>query len=78
LNTWSKLGTALAIFVSGQVLQWGGYISQAGEGSVVQPESVPVAVRLVIGPIPMVVLVAAIFVMQFYILDRKEYRERSS
>jgi GPH family glycoside/pentoside/hexuronide:cation symporter len=72
----SKLGTAMALFVSGQVLEFGGYISQAGEGAVVQPASVFGAIRNLIGPIPMVVLIAAIVVMQFYQLDKKEYRER--
>jgi len=73
----SKLGTALALFISGQILALGGYISQAGEGTVVQPPSVFGAIRVIIGPIPIVILVAAIVVMQFYPLDRKEYRERS-
>ena len=74
----SKLGTALALFISGQVLELGGYISQSGEGSVVQPPEVFGAIRNLIGPIPMVVLIAAIVVMQFYQLDKKEYRERAA
>jgi GPH family glycoside/pentoside/hexuronide:cation symporter len=73
----SKLGTALALFVSGQILELGGYISQAGGGTVVQPPSVFGAIRTIIGPIPAVVLIAAIVVIQFYPLDKKEYRERS-
>jgi GPH family glycoside/pentoside/hexuronide:cation symporter len=74
----SKLGTALALFISGQVLELGGYISQSGEGSLTQPPEVFSAIRLIIGPIPMVVLIAAIVVMQFYQLDKKEYRERAA
>ena len=70
----SKLGTALALFISGQILELGGYISQTGESAVVQPSSVFSAIRAIIGPIPMVVLVAAIVVIQFYPLDKKEYR----
>jgi GPH family glycoside/pentoside/hexuronide:cation symporter len=70
----SKLGTALAIFVSGQILEFGGYVSQAGEAAV-QPPSVFDAIRVIIGPIPVVILIAAIVVVQFYPLDRKEYRE---
>jgi GPH family glycoside/pentoside/hexuronide:cation symporter len=73
----SKLGTALALFVSGHILTLGGYISQAGEGTAVQPPSVFNAIRAIIGPLPMVVLIAAIVVIQFYPLDKKEYRERS-
>jgi glycoside/pentoside/hexuronide:cation symporter, GPH family len=73
----SKLGTALALFVSGHILTLGGYISQAGEGTAVQPPSVFNAIRLIIGPLPMVVLIAAIVVIQFYPLDKKEYRDRA-
>ena len=71
----SKLGTALALFVSGQILELGGYISQAGDAAAVQPPSVFGAIRTIIGPIPMMILIAAIVVIQFYPLDKKEYRE---
>ena len=71
----SKLGTALALFVSGQILEFGGYISQAGEGTAIQPSSVFGAIRVIIGPIPILVLISAIVVIQFYPLDKKEYRE---
>ena len=72
----SKLGTALAIFVSGQILQMGHYISKTGsEGTVIQPPEVFTAIRLIIGPIPILILLAAIVVINFYPLDRKEYRE---
>ncbi|MDR0495774.1 MAG: MFS transporter [Treponema sp.] len=72
----SKLGTALALFTSGQILQFGGYISQAGEGTVIQPPSASGAIKVIIGPIPMVIFIAAFAVISFYPLDRKEYRER--
>jgi GPH family glycoside/pentoside/hexuronide:cation symporter len=71
----SKLGTALAIFVSGQILELGGYIPQAGTSSVIQPPSVFLAIRLIIGPIPVAVLGAAILLIQFYPLDEKRYRD---
>jgi GPH family glycoside/pentoside/hexuronide:cation symporter len=81
----SKLGTALALFVSGQILEAGGYISRAGDGAAVQPPPVLSAIRAIIGPIPMAVLIAAVVVMQFYPLDKSalgaaalrsaEYRE---
>jgi GPH family glycoside/pentoside/hexuronide:cation symporter len=69
----SKLGTAMAIFVSGQILQRGGYISHAGEAAL-QPPTVFGAIRAIIGPIPMVILILAIIVVQFYPLDKKEFR----
>jgi GPH family glycoside/pentoside/hexuronide:cation symporter len=68
----SKLGTAFAIFVTGQILAMWGFISQVGSSAqkVIQPGSVQIGVRLLIGPIPMVVLVAAIIVIAFYPLDK--------
>jgi len=66
----SKLGTALALFVTGHVLERGGYIAQAG--GAIQPPSVFYAIRIVVGPIPMAVLIAAAVVIQFYPLDGKE------
>jgi GPH family glycoside/pentoside/hexuronide:cation symporter len=67
----SKLGTALAIFVSGQILELGGYVSQAGKVATVQPASVFGAIRIIIGPIPVVILLAAIVVVQCYPLEKK-------
>jgi GPH family glycoside/pentoside/hexuronide:cation symporter len=66
----SKLGAALALFVSGNVLEWGGYVSQAGEGTAVQPALVVTAIRTVIGPIPALVLAGAAVVIHFYPLDK--------
>jgi GPH family glycoside/pentoside/hexuronide:cation symporter len=71
----SKLGTALAIFISGQILDMGGYISHAGEGDVIQPAGVFGAIRTIIGPIPAVILTAAIVVVGLYPLDKKVIRE---
>jgi GPH family glycoside/pentoside/hexuronide:cation symporter len=71
----SKLGTALALFVSGQILELGGYIPQTGTASVTQPPSIFNAVRLIIGPIPIAVLAAAMLVIQFYPLDKKRYQD---
>jgi GPH family glycoside/pentoside/hexuronide:cation symporter len=71
----SKLGTALALFVSGQILELGGYISRSGNAKVIQPPSVFPAIRLIIGPIPIAALGAAVFLIQFYPLDKKRYRD---
>jgi GPH family glycoside/pentoside/hexuronide:cation symporter len=66
----SKLGAALAIFTAGNILGLGGYVSRGGEAAS-QPSSVITAVRLIIGPIPALVLVGAIILMQFYSIDGK-------
>ena len=69
----SKLGTALAIFITGQILSMAGYISQAGEGSVEQPASVFNAIRVIIGPLPAVTLILAIVVIGLYPLSEKTH-----
>jgi len=43
---------------------------------VVQPPTVFNAIRIIIGPIPIVILIAAIVVVNFYPLDKKEFREK--
>jgi GPH family glycoside/pentoside/hexuronide:cation symporter len=70
----SKTGTALALFITGLVLEAGGYISNAGEGAA-QPESVFNAIRIIIGPLPAVVLIGAIVMIGFYPLSEKTHRE---
>jgi GPH family glycoside/pentoside/hexuronide:cation symporter len=70
----SKSGTALALFITGLVLEAGNYISTAGEG-VVQPQSVLSAIRIIIGPIPAVVLLGAIVMIGFYPLNEKTHQE---
>ena len=68
----SKMGTALAIFITGQIIDAGGYISTAAEGAI-QPDSVFNAIRTIIGPIPVLVLIGAIVVIQFYPLNKKTH-----
>ncbi|MDR2618976.1 MAG: MFS transporter [Treponema sp.] len=73
----SKLGTALALFVSGQILTLGKYVSPVGETAAAIIEqnrgssSVFTAIRALIGPIPIVVLLAAMAVIGFYPLNGK-------
>jgi GPH family glycoside/pentoside/hexuronide:cation symporter len=66
----SKLGTALSVFLSGIILSLGGYIAEA-----VQSAGSVLAIRLLIGPIPAVIFIGALAVVQFYPLDEKAYGE---
>jgi GPH family glycoside/pentoside/hexuronide:cation symporter len=66
----SKLGTALAIFISGLILSFGGYVAEA-----IQSERAVLAIRLLIGPIPAIIFVAAFFLIRTYKLDEKTYRQ---
>jgi GPH family glycoside/pentoside/hexuronide:cation symporter len=70
----SKMGTALALFITGLILEAGGYISTAGEGAN-QPDSVFNSIRIIIGPIPAVVLIGAIIMIAFYPLNEKTHDE---
>jgi GPH family glycoside/pentoside/hexuronide:cation symporter len=66
----SKLGTALSVFLSGLLLSAGGYIAGA-----VQDERAIFAIRLLIGPIPALILIGAMVVIHFYTLDEKTYNK---
>jgi GPH family glycoside/pentoside/hexuronide:cation symporter len=66
----SKFGTALAVFISGLILDRGGYIANA-----IQDEKAIFAIRLIIGPIPALILLGALVLVQFYSLDEKAYKE---
>ncbi|MCL2834349.1 MAG: MFS transporter [Treponema sp.] len=70
----SKMGTALALFISGLILQAGKYISTAGQGTV-QPESVFNVIRIIVGPLPAIILIGAIVVIAFYPLSEKTHEE---
>lgn len=64
----SKIGQALALLVTGLVLTLGHYAANA-----VQTESARFAIRLLAGPLPALVLLAALVLVQFYPLDEKTY-----
>jgi GPH family glycoside/pentoside/hexuronide:cation symporter len=66
----SKLGTSLSVFLSGLILSLGGYIADA-----VQSSKAILAIRLLIGPIPAVIFIAALAMIQLYPLDEKSCRE---
>jgi len=66
----SKCGAALSGFISGIILSLGGYVAHA-----VQSPQAKLAIRLIIGPIPAVVFVCALFLIQFYPLDEKTYKK---
>ncbi|MDR1430277.1 MAG: MFS transporter [Spirochaetaceae bacterium] len=65
----SKLGTALALSLSGLVLDLGGYIAGA-----VQEAGSLLAIRIIVGPLPALALCGAFFAVQLYPIDEKTYR----
>jgi GPH family glycoside/pentoside/hexuronide:cation symporter len=66
----SKLGTSLSVFISGLILSAGGYIANH-----VQSESAVWAIRLIIGPIPALILLGAMVLINGYTLDEKAYKK---
>jgi GPH family glycoside/pentoside/hexuronide:cation symporter len=64
----SKLGTSFSVFVSGLILSAGGYIANA-----VQNDSAISAIKLIIGPIPAVILIGALILIDKYPLDEKSF-----
>jgi GPH family glycoside/pentoside/hexuronide:cation symporter len=65
----SKVGTSLAIFLTGIVLSLAKYSANLTE----QLPSAKLAIRMLVGPVPAVVFVLAIILVQFYPLDEKTY-----
>ncbi|MEO1209073.1 MAG: MFS transporter [Cyanobacteria bacterium J06638_20] len=71
-----KLALALGLFLVGQVLEFSGLIT-ATDGQVVteQPESALLAIRLLVGPIPAVVLAIGLALAYFYPITREKHAE---
>lgn len=64
----SKSGTALAIILSGAILGLAKYVPDA-----VQAAPALLAIRIIVGPIPAVIYVAAFILLNSYPLDEKAY-----
>ncbi|OLP18112.1 MFS transporter [Leptolyngbya sp. 'hensonii'] len=71
-----KIGLAIGLFLVGQALQWSGFIKPTAELPVpVQPDSALLAIRLMIGPIPTVILLGGLILAYFYPLSREVHAE---
>jgi GPH family glycoside/pentoside/hexuronide:cation symporter len=66
----AKVGQSLAMFVSGLILDLGGYVADA-----VQSSGAITAIRIIVGPLPALILIAAVILIGFYPLDEKTYNE---
>lgn len=63
-----KVSLALGIFFVGQILAWSGYDAANGDGT--QPASALQGIRMAIGPLPAILLVAGLIVAAFYPISR--------
>lgn len=70
-----KIGQAVALLITGLVLSLTGYLLPAGNQAVAQPESAQWGIRLLLGPIPMVMFVVALVFLYYYPLNEKRYNE---
>jgi GPH family glycoside/pentoside/hexuronide:cation symporter len=66
-----KVGLALGLFLVSLALQFSGFVS----GATQQPESALLAIRIFIGPVPMVLLIAALVLARFYPITRQMHEE---
>jgi GPH family glycoside/pentoside/hexuronide:cation symporter len=66
-----KLGLAAALFLSGQLLSWTGYSPQA----VTQPDQALWAIRLLIGPLPALLLLGSLWFAYRYPISRDHHRQ---
>ncbi len=66
----SKIGSALAIFLSGIFLETFGYVA-----NVVQTETAILGIRFLVGPLAALFIIAANIILLFYKLDRNTYTE---
>jgi GPH family glycoside/pentoside/hexuronide:cation symporter len=71
-----KFGLALALFLVGIGLDLAGFIERIpGEDIPVQPDSALLAIRLAVGPLPTIVLIAGLVLAYFYPLTREVHAE---
>ena len=71
-----KMGTAGALWITGQVMEFTGYISPtASLPAPVQPESALRAIRIFMGPVPAVLLCGAIFLSIRFPISRESHRK---
>lgn len=66
-----KVGLALGLFLVSLALQFSGFISEATQ----QPDSALMAIRVFIGPVPMVLLAMSMLLTRFYPITRQMHQE---
>ncbi|MGK7946777.1 MAG: MFS transporter [Microcystaceae cyanobacterium] len=71
-----KMGLAVSVFLVGKFLDISGYIpSSSGDVVQIQPESALLAIRLVIAPIPTIILTFGLISAYFYPITRSVHQE---
>lgn len=71
-----KIGIALAVFLTGRILDSAGFVpTLAGAPPPVQPESALWAIRLIMGPLPVVTLLLGLMFAYWYPISREVHAE---
>jgi len=71
-----KIGLAGGLFLVGVALEWAGFMETVpGQTAPIQPSSALLAIRLAIGPLPTLVLIAGIVLAYFYPITREVHAE---
>jgi GPH family glycoside/pentoside/hexuronide:cation symporter len=71
-----KMGLALGLFLVGQLLQWSGFQSTvACQSPPIQPDSALLMVRMLIGPVPTLILVGGLVLNYFYPITRQSHAQ---
>lgn len=72
-----KLGLALGLFLVGQALQWSGYITPpvGATDPVTQPDNALFVIRLLIGPIPALILAAGIYLVYRFPITKEQHEQ---
>jgi glycoside/pentoside/hexuronide:cation symporter, GPH family len=70
-----KVALAIGLFLVGQALEWAGYIPSTSGQPVPQPDLALLTIRLLIGPIPTVILLVGLVLAYFYPITREVHAE---
>ena len=72
-----KMGLAFALFLVSQGLAFSGYITPpvGATAPIVQPDSALLAIRLMIGPVPALILLAGIFLVQKFPITKQDHED---
>ncbi|WP_416350824.1 MFS transporter [Rivularia sp. UHCC 0363] len=71
-----KFGIAGALFLVGKTLDWSGLIpTVATQAPPIQPDSALWAIRLIIGPLPTLILIIGLVIAYFYPITRSKHEE---
>jgi len=71
-----KVGLALGLWLVGQALEKAGFLATIqGQPAPVQPDSALFAIRVAIGPLPTIALIAGMILTYFYPISREVHAE---